>query len=933
MEHLKNQINVVRSEILRRVKQDQLVSLELVESTIDVLNNALAWNLTEDEITHIAFQIESTMNIGIDNRAIILGNSKNDVKRWFDGSKTEFNWIYWKAYERLLQESGRSIEVLNENEKIIDSILDLSGDPRISEPWKRAGLVMGNVQSGKTQNYLGLINKAMDCGYKIIILLGGHQNELRKQTQLRVDEGVIGAESSHLVQGYQHIPIGVGEWRPERVSTMTTTESDFNRTTANNLRINLHDLNVPIVFTIKKLTPILKNLFEWIEEFHSLDAENGKKLDLPMLLIDDEADYASINTRAHRDEITATNKYIRKLRGLFNRSTYVAYTATPFANIFIDPESSDEMINDENLFPKDFMIKIPVPDNYLGQNFYFENNDEGGVREPIVLINDHEEMLPLKHNTKSVVGPLSESLKDAIRAFIISSAIRNIRGDENKHKTMIVNITHLNVHQRELTFMIENYLRELTNLISSNTAFSIEKALNNSGISQIKSTFEMKFNVPETFEEVYKQLYAASAKVKVFGINNSSAQVLDYSLYDLGLSAIVIGGHKLSRGLTLEGLNISYFSRNSKAYDTLMQMCRWFGYRPNYGDLCKVYLPVESNEWYSFISEAINDLYKQLERMSLQGRTPSDFGLKVRAHPGALQVTANHKKETAEATVLKIDLWGQRQRRFRFFNDDKVNTENFYTAESFVKKLQEVNSNNVSIDENSPSIVIKDVPHKVIIKFLEKMQLQEDDLGDAPLLNHISFMEENELPNFKVIVFNQSSGRAFLWSKHKKFNGIAKNRTSEFAGHSINLANRTVKSDGKLFYPPRAELGSSGDESLGLSNEAVKKMKEETSSRSLGHFDYIRSKSRDYPLLIIYLFNLAAAEPYEKFTSKDYESIDVSLPFKDPTIGLSISFPILENQKNMNRKDIGAMNRESMQLVETNKVFRQMEMFTTPEDD
>jgi hypothetical protein len=932
MEHLKDQINVVRSEILRRVKQDQLVSLELVESTIDVLNNALAWNLTEDEIAHIAFQIESTMNIGIDNRAIILGNSKNDVKRWFDGSKTEFNWIYWKAYERLLQESGRSIEVLNENEKIIDSILDLSGDPRISEPWKRAGLVMGNVQSGKTQNYLGLINKAMDCGYKIIILLGGHQNELRKQTQLRVDEGVIGAESSHLVQGYQHIPIGVGEWRPERVSTMTTTESDFNRTTANNLRINLHDLNVPIVFTIKKLTPIMKNLFEWIEDFHSLDAENGKKLDLPMLLIDDEADYASINTKAHRDEITATNKYIRKLRGLFNRSTYVAYTATPFANIFIDPESSDEMVNDENLFPKDFMIKIPVPDNYLGQNFYFENNDEGGVREPIVLINDHEEMLPLRHNTKSVVGPLSESLKDAIRAFVISSAIRNIRGDENKHKTMIVNITHLNVHQKELTFMIENYLRELTNLISSNTAFSIEKALNNSAISQIKNTFEMKFNVPETFEEVYKQLYAASAKVKVFGINNSSAQVLDYSLYDLGLSAIVIGGHKLSRGLTLEGLNISYFSRNSKAYDTLMQMCRWFGYRPNYGDLCKVYLPVESNEWYSFISEAINDLYKQLERMSLQGRTPSDFGLKVRAHPGALQVTANHKKETAEAAVLKIDLWGQRQRRFRFFNDDKVNTENFYTAESFVKQLQEMNSNNVSMDENSPSIVIKDVPHKVIIKFLEKMQLQEDDLGDVPLLNHISFMEENELPNFKVIVFNQSSGRAFLWSKHKKFNGIAKNRTSEFAGHSINLANRTVKSDGKLFYPPRAELGSSGDESLGLSNEVVKKMKAET-SRSLGHFDYIRSKSRDYPLLIIYLFNLAAAEPYEKFTSKDYESIDVSLPFKDPTVGLSISFPILENQKNMNRKDIGIMNRESMQLVETNKVFRQMEMFTTPEDD
>ena len=933
MEHLKDQINVVRSEILRRVKQDQLVSIELVESTLDVLNNALVWDLTEEEIGHIAFQIESTMNIGIDNGAIILGNSKNDVKRWFDASKTDFNWTYWKAYERLLQESGRSIEVLNENEKIIDSILDLSGDPRISEPWKRAGLVMGNVQSGKTQNYLGLVNKAMDCGYKIIILLGGHQNELRKQTQLRVDEGVIGAESSHLVQGYQHIPIGVGEWRPERVSTMTTTESDFNRTTANNLRINLHDLNVPIVFTIKKLTPIMKNLFEWIEEFHSLDPENGKKLDLPMLLIDDEADYASINTKAHRDEITATNKYIRMLRGLFNRSTYVAYTATPFANIFIDPDSSDEMINDENLFPKDFMIKIPVPDNYLGQNFYFENNDEGGVRDPIVLINDNEEMLPLSHNTKSVVGPMSESLKDAIRAFIVSSAIRNLRGDEHKHKTMIVNITHLNVHQKELTFMIENYLKELTNLIASNTGFSIEKALNNSGISQIKSTFEMKFNVPETFEEIYEQLHAASAKVKVFGINNDSDQVLDYTLYDFGLSAIVIGGHKLSRGLTLEGLNVSYFARNSKAYDTLMQMCRWFGYRPNYGDLCKVYLPVESNEWYSFISEAINDLYKQLERMSLQGKTPSDFGLKVRAHPGALQVTANHKKETAEAAVLKIDLWGQRQRRFRFFNDDAINTENFFTAENFINELQELNPNNVSIDEHSPSRVISDIPHQNIISFLEKMQLEEDDLGDLPLINHIEFMEQNAIPNFKVIVFNQNSGRNFLWSKHEKFKGITKNKTAEFAGHSINLANRTVKSDGRLFFPPRAELGGSSDESLGLSNDVIAKMKENASSKTLGHFDYIRSESRDYPLLIIYLFSLAAAEPYEKFTSKDYENIDISFPFNDPTVGLSISFPILENQKNMDRKEIGLMNRESMQLVETNKVFRQMEMFTTPEDD
>ena len=934
MEHLKNQINVVRSSILAKIKPGQPAPEELVYKTIEILNKALEWDLNLDEIDHISSQITMTMNIGVDNEAIILGNENNNVKRWFDASKTEFDWTYWKAYERLLQESGRSIDVLNENERIIDNILDFSGDPRIKEPWKRAGLVMGNVQSGKTQNYIGLINKAMDCGYKIIILLGGHQNELRKQTQLRVDEGVIGRESIHLVQGYEDKPIGVGSWRKERVSTMTTTESDFNRTTANNLRINLHDLSVPIVFTIKKLKPIMKNLYEWIAEFHNLDPENTKKLDLPMLIIDDEADYASINTKAHKDEITATNKYIRMLRGLFNRSTYVAYTATPFANIFIDPDSSDEMINDENLFPKDFMIKIPVPDNYLGQSFYFENNDEGGVRDPIVLIDDNEEMLPLKHNTKSDVGPLSKSIKDAIRSFILTCAIRNLRGDEGKHKTMIVNITHLNIHQKSLTFMIENYLRDITNAIASNSGFSLSESLNNSSIRKLKKTFDMRFNVDETFEQLFEQLHAASAKIKVFGINNETDQVLDYTLYERGLSAIVIGGHKLSRGLTLEGLNISYFARNSKAYDTLMQMCRWFGYRPNYGDLCKVYLPVESNEWYSFISEAINDLYKQLERMSLQGKTPLDFGLKVRAHPGALQVTANHKKETAESSIHKIDLWGQRQRRFRFYADDSINTNNFHIAEKFVNEYLDKNPSSLGTDIYTPSRIINDIPHKDIINFLEQMNLKEDDLGDEPLINHIKFMQDNNMPNFKVALFNQMSGRKFLWSKHEKFANKIGNQNKEvmFAGQIINLANRTIKSNGKLFFPPRAELGSSGDERIGLSENAVNKIKIASKSKNPGHFEYIRAEERDYPLLIIYLFNLAVAEPYEKFTSKDYDGIDISFPFSDPSVGLSISFPILENQKNMDKKDISIMNKESMQLVETNKIFRQLEMFTTPED-
>ena len=404
-----------------------------------------------------------------------------------------------------------------------------------------------------------------------------------------------------------------------------------------------------------------------------LDVEDGKKLDLPLLFIDDEADFASVNTAAHRQDITATNKYIRQIIGLFNRSTYVAYTATPFANIFINPETTDEMYGDD-LFPSDFMIRVPVPDNYLGQNFYFENQDYEEIN-PVVIINDNEEMIPVKHNTMTSVGPLSASMKDSIRAFIISCSLRDSRGHENEHKTMMVNITHLNALQGQLTPMIEDYLKALKNSIDNIINDSIDNVHANSTISSFHETFRSKFSVDESFDDVLKNIRKAIHKIRVYGINTQSQQVLDYSIYPDGLSAIVIGGHKLSRGLTLRGLSVSYFARNSKAYDTLMQMCRWFGYRENYDDLCKVFMPSQSLEWYTHIAEAISDLYADLDTMSQQQKTPMEFGLKVRSHPLNLIVTAVVKAGNVENSVVQIDMWGTRERRFTFFENNEVNNK------------------------------------------------------------------------------------------------------------------------------------------------------------------------------------------------------------------------------------------------------------------
>jgi len=437
LEQLEHFIISVRNLLLSNVDTSVAIDPEEIDKVINICESYRDESLTEEEKEYVKFTIHSQFTIDLKHKGTVLGNP--DVKRWLDNAKTDIEWTYWKAFrDYLASDQQRAEKVIEENERIIDNILDYSGDPKIEGSWARKGLVMGNVQSGKTQNYLGLINKAMDAGYKIIILLGGHMNDLRKQTQERVDEGVIGRESAHIVQANLGIQsrIGVGKYRSEDVATVTSSMGDFNRNTANNLGIALNSLSDPIIFTVKKNTSILKNLYEWIKTKHMLDAEDGKKLDLPLLFIDDEADFASVNTKAHKDDITATNKYIRQIIGLFNRSTYVAYTATPFANIFINPETTDEMYGDD-LFPSDFMIRVPVPDNYLGQNFYFENQDYEKIN-PVVIIDDNEDIIPVKHNTMTSVGPLSLSMKDSIRAFIISCSLRDFRGDEKKHKTILL---------------------------------------------------------------------------------------------------------------------------------------------------------------------------------------------------------------------------------------------------------------------------------------------------------------------------------------------------------------------------------------------------------------------------------------------------------------------------------------------------------------
>ena len=867
---------------------------------------------SEDDWKTIKFKIETNINVEIDEHPIILASPT--VERWLDHKRGELEWNYWKAYKEYLIDQGRSLDVIKETERTIDEILDCSGDPHKEGKWNRRGLVMGNVQSGKTQNYLGLINKAIDSGYKVIVVLGGHLNELRTQTQERLDEGVIGKESKKRYES--GLPIGVGKYRDEnlRASFLTTTEGDFKKSVANSFGIHFSTVGGPIVFVIKKWASVLNSLYEWIEEKHDLNVAAGQKLNTQLLLIDDEADYASINTKHEKGDITAINNNIRKILSLFNRSTYIGYTATPFANIFINPDEEHTDIGDD-LFPADFMIRIPTPDSYVGQKHFFQSNNDTKA-DPVVIVDDNERLLPIKSKKDTPVGVLPESLKEAIRCYLITVAVRSIRGMPKAHNTMLINMTHLTVLQDKIAEVVDEYMDEIRNAADYALGYSLEKALQKSeSISEISHSFNKFFEINETFEDIYPHLKRAIGKTKVFAVHGKSTESLDYSAYKAnGLSAIVIGGHKLSRGLTLEGLTVSYFTRNSKTYDTLMQMCRWFGYRPGYKDLCKLFITVESYEWYEFISDAIDELYLELGRMSEQKKTPGEFGLKVREHPGALLITAKQKMNAAHSYTRSLDLAGRRLRKYEFYVSDENNLKNLDVARSLISRLCDAGLKRY--DSEDGSTVFYDVEHALIKEFISNTKYVEGEVSDDLLLQYISKLEKLELPKFTVCIKNIKQEIQTWWSQKPIKEGdpalpgviSLDPRLPEIKPSKRKLLKST---SGNTVCWERQEIGDKHDEKYFLHDP-------DNATKETDSFYYIRNSERHQPGLIIYTL---AVGTLPKNSKKD-DDVILSVPHKDPTISYSISFPVHENLKGKSKREIDRISKDSKVSYVVNQIWK-----------
>ncbi|MFA5501850.1 MAG: Z1 domain-containing protein [Sulfurovaceae bacterium] len=683
-------------EIIRK-----LIEYEASDPTILV-------ELSSDDIENIAKKIEHQFGLTMEEGTLIVDDQ--DFEPWLHEKKSEeeFDPYFWNRYEKLLLQNGFAPPVVSSVDNVTDKIVGRLEDPYKKGKWYRRGMVVGYVQSGKTANFIGVINKASDVGYKLIIILAGMQESLRSQTQERVDEGYIGQDSTKKtdVDFFESL-IGVGGFNHEKIPySFTDKYNDFDD--KRNFRVQKYE--DATILVVKKNARVLQKLRDWLQRNNS--NIDGTISNLPLLMIDDEADHASVNTNDPEKDPTAINKRIREILKLFHRKCYLAYTATPFANIFIDPATEDSMYGDD-LFPRDFIISLDPPSNYIGSEKIF-----GGEPEELDIVRtigsdeNIEDIIPLKHKKDQEVNELPKSLEKAIYSHIVSKTIRLLRGQTNKHHSMLIHLSRFKDVQKEVYSLVVQFRQNIEKGVRYSYKLNNSEALKNSYMKALHTVWETDFKTDYSdWNNIQEKLLEAAASMQVMLINGDSPDSLDYKAYKNGLNVIAVGGDKLSRGLTLEGLATSYFYRSTSMYDTLMQMGRWFGYRDGFADLCRIYLTPMTESYFTHISEAVEELREEFNEMFKANLTPKDFGLKVRTHPGSLLITARNKMRASETLLHRTDLSGRLIETYVVDLDPSHRLNNLALFKDLALRLQkrkkaEYNSENNYIWTNVDASVI-----------------------------------------------------------------------------------------------------------------------------------------------------------------------------------------------------------------------------------
>ncbi|MFO1503491.1 MAG: Z1 domain-containing protein [Steroidobacteraceae bacterium] len=689
--------------------------------------------------------------------------------KWYTPERQQESTFYWHAYERYLRDSKgwdpKNIAVLDATSTLVVSDLR---DPFEAQVRSTRGLVVGYVQSGKTANFTGVIAKALDAGYRLIIVLAGMQNTLRDQTQRRIDKELVGRELLQITQEYS----GDDDWDEFnrhgdiadrlgafKIDRLTTSEKDFRHPFGDTARLAFHrvDRNQPFnapsnlsghpakMIVIKKNKTPLEHLLNALTQ---AEAAGTPWSQVPSLIVDDESDQASLDTSkpstTRRRERTTINKLIVKIMAVLKRSQYVGYTATPFANVFVDPDDADD------LFPSDYILPLPRPDGYMGVRDFYDSRD--------VPKNVNDKSTNYGRYIRPVKGQddVLTNLPQAIDAFVLSGAVKLFRaaadGKKFKHHTMLVHVsTSVDNHSGLKSQVVSMF--ESAAYATGGPGYARLKALWEKDYSLVCATHGGDGRAPKSFDDI--RLHIGSCVSKIAG-NGACAIVLNGTDQDeapdfdaTSVWKIIVGGAKLSRGYTVEGLTISYYRRVAGSSDTLMQMGRWFGYRQGYRDLVRLYIGTEEPrgnsgtidlyEAFRGVCDDEEEFRAQLGRYSrLQGDqrlTPKQVPPLVPSH--LLLPTARNKMYNAKILFVNFE---REHKQSTIATSDETLRKSNATAMASLLQSSSIKKGQIEISDGSKNISFPAfagiASTSDVVAFLKAYRRSKNikDEGDDPLI-------------------------------------------------------------------------------------------------------------------------------------------------------------------------------------------------------
>ncbi len=563
---------------------------------------------------------DNAMPVASDDAVVV----SREFKPWYGRVMAEHVPFYWQHYAEYLARRGWDENAIAALDLNTSRIVERLADPEREDAYQAKGLVVGYVQSGKTANFTGVVAKAVDAGYRLIVVLTGTTDLLRGQTQRRIDKELVGYDN--LMRGIDDddeeallsvdylgdpdwdafvrhgaLPSTVGVSDVYRLTTHAgdykslkqgISSLDFDRLDPAqrlNSPVNLHRVPTRIAI-VKKNKSVMKKL---VADLRRITA---KLADIPALIIDDESDQASINTSNPQKwtdgspDRTAINDLISQLLQLLPRGQYVGYTATPFANVFVDPSDAVDM------FPRDFILALDRAPGYMGARD-FHDLDRLAEDEVPTFANSNELAF-----VRSVDDETAEdALQEALDAFVLTGAIKLFREAASetpgrfRHHTMLVHESVKQEAHRELATTIREMWRT-SGYYGAGGVKRLEELFDRDAYPVMCARHSAEA-VPASFADV--RPYVGEVVTRVEGSANDPVLIVngdrdaakeDVDFESRAVWRILLGGAKLARGFTVEGLTISYYRRVTKQADTLMQMGRWFGFRAGYEDLVRLYI-------------------------------------------------------------------------------------------------------------------------------------------------------------------------------------------------------------------------------------------------------------------------------------------------------------------------------------------------------